>query len=90
MFLAALIIGAMTTYYLGLRNGITAAGVSLAIFVAALVIPGISLYAYGAVGLGVAALALAGPKLRPKYGLDARTVGAVRATVGRVVKVLRR
>ena len=84
MILAALIIGAMSAYYLGLRNGVIAAGVSMVLFVAAAAVPGVSLYVYAAVALGLVGLATVGPKLRPKYGLDARALGALRTAVGRL------
>ncbi len=55
ILLAAIIVGAVTLYRLGLRPGMTAAVVALLAFGAAAVVPGIKLWVYL-----VAALAVAG------------------------------
>ena len=90
MVIAALIIGAMTAYYLGIRNGLLAAGAATALFVVAAVVPEAALYAYAVVVAGIVGLVALGPGLRPRYGLDARAIAALRASASRLFKTLRR
>lgn len=73
MFLAALIVGAVTAWSYGPRKGLTAAGVALALFVVAALIPALTLYIYLAIGIGVAGLAALAPR-RPQHPVTARAV----------------
>ena len=66
MLIAAAAVGLLTAYYFGLRPGMMAAGVTAALFLIALVAPGLALYAYGAVAVGVFGLLWAGPRMRRK------------------------
>lgn len=61
--LAALIIGAFTAWYLGLRAGVIAAAVSAVALLAAGIIPGMSLTVYLVLGGWVALLYFYGAKL---------------------------
>ena len=77
MLFAAIAVGLVATYYFGLRPGIAAAAATAALFLLALVAPGLALYAYVAVGLGVAGLVTVGPKVRRK-GSPAQLAGWAR------------
>ena len=66
MLIAALAVGLLTAYYFGVRPGMVAAGATAALFLIALVAPGLALYAYGAVAVGVFGLLWAGPRMRRK------------------------
>jgi hypothetical protein len=60
---AALIVGALTAWYLGVRAGIIAAIATAVALVVALVVPGMSLAVYALVIAWAAALYFFGPKL---------------------------
>jgi hypothetical protein len=62
MILAALVVGAVTAFYYGLRPGALAAGVTFGVFLAAAVVPALALWAYLAVGGGVATVLALGPR----------------------------
>lgn len=62
MLIAALLVGAVTAFYFGLRSGLVAAGATFVLFLAATVVPGIAFWAYAAVGLGVIGVCTIGPK----------------------------
>src|SRR5688500_7914561 len=66
MLIAALAVGLLTAYYFGVRPGLVAGGATAALFVIAMVAPVVALYAYVVVGVGVAGLLFAGPRLRRK------------------------
>ena len=66
MLIAALAVGLLTAYYFGVRPGMAAAGTTAALFLLALVAPGVALYAYAAVAVGVFGLLWAGPRMRRK------------------------
>ncbi|HUS66187.1 MAG TPA: hypothetical protein VMZ28_16655 [Kofleriaceae bacterium] len=65
MLIAALAVGLLTAYYFGVRPGMVAAGTTVALCLVALV-PGLALYAYGAMAVGVFGLLWAGPRMRRK------------------------
>lgn len=65
MLIAALLIGLVTAYYFGTRAGAWAAGAAVALMLAAW-IPGLRLYAYLGLGLGIAALVTVAPKVKRK------------------------
>jgi|SRR5690349_9302051 len=65
MLIAALAVGLVTAYYFGVRPGMFAAGATVALCLVALV-PGLALYAYGAMAVGVFGLLWAGPRMRRK------------------------
>lgn len=66
--IAALIVGALTAWYLGLRTGIFAAIATAIALVIAMVVPGMSLAVYALVIAWAAALYYFGPKLGKKGG----------------------
>ena len=84
--IAALIVGALTAWYLGLRVGIIAAIATAIALVIAMVVPGMSLAVYALVIAWVAALYFLGPKLGAKgIGKTATGLGwmgTVSGTVG--------
>jgi hypothetical protein len=63
MLIAAVAVGALAAYYFGLQAGIWAAAAAAALVLAAMV-PGLALYAYGVLAVGVGAIAWLGPKLK--------------------------
>jgi hypothetical protein len=66
MLIAAAAVGLIAAYYFGMRPGMVAAGTTAALFLLAMVIPGLAIYAYGAVAAGVFGLLWAGPRMRRK------------------------
>ncbi|MGN6108682.1 MAG: hypothetical protein ACTHU0_26485 [Kofleriaceae bacterium] len=64
--LPALIVGALTAWYLGLRTGIIAAGVTFAALLAAEFVPGLKLAVYALVIAWSTALYFLGAKLTGK------------------------
>jgi hypothetical protein len=77
MLVAAIAVGLLATYYFGLRPGVVAAAATAGLLLLALVVPPLSLYAYVAVGLGVAGLVTIGPRVRRK-GSPAQLAGFAR------------
>jgi hypothetical protein len=67
--LAALVVGGLTAWYLGLQAGIIAAVVTAAALVLAAVVPGLTLAVYVLVISWSAALYFLGPKLSKGRGL---------------------
>lgn len=63
MILAALVIGALTAYYFGLRKGAIAAVASAVLFVYALFVPSQAMWVYGGVAAAVGGLLLVGPRM---------------------------
>lgn len=66
MILAAIVIGLITAYYLGLKAGGIAAAGSMLLFVIAQVVPGATMWAYAIVAVGLLALFAFGPKLQKR------------------------
>ena len=66
--LPALIVGALTAWYLGLRLGVIVAIVTFAMLIAANFIPGMTLMVYGLVIAWSAALYFFGPKISKASG----------------------
>ena len=89
MLIAAALVGLLTAYYFGLRPGMVAAGVTAALFLVATMAPNLAIFAYGAVGVGVGALCIVGPKLRRK-GTPAQVSFAARAGVAEVMRRYRK
>jgi hypothetical protein len=61
MFLAAILVGLLTAYYLGVRAGIVAAATAAGLFLLAALMPPLKLIAYALVAVGVAGVCLVGP-----------------------------
>ena len=74
--IAALIVGGLTAWYLGLRAGIIAAVATAVALVVANVVPGMSLAVYALVIAWAAALYFLGPKLGKKGGGPSGWIGA--------------
>jgi len=89
MLIAALLVGLLTAYYFGVRHGMAAAGATAALFLVAMVAPHLAIFAYGAVGVGVGAVCIVGPKLRRK-GTPAQMTFAARAGVTEVMRRYRK
>lgn len=66
MLFAALAVGLLAAYYFGVRPGMMAAGATAVLFVLAMIVPGLAVYAYGVVAVGVVGLMWAGPRMRKK------------------------
>jgi hypothetical protein len=77
MLVAALIVGALTAYYFGLRLGMYAAAATAGALFATLVIPGVTWMVYGAIAVTMVGLVYLGPK----YG-KAAGVSGMRHAVG--------
>jgi len=67
--LAALVVGALTAWYLGLQTGVIAAVVTAAALIIATVVPGLTLTIYVVVIGWSAALYFLGPKISKGKGL---------------------
>ena len=76
MFIAAALVGLVTAYYFGLRTGWIAAAATLALFVAAVFMPGRALYFYGAVLAGLGGVLVVGPRLPSRENHRQDLVGA--------------
>lgn len=63
MLIAACCIGLLCAYHFGLRVGIIGAGVTLVLFVAALVVPAYAVHIYVTVALGVVGVCVVGPRV---------------------------
>ena len=89
MFIAAILVGGLTAFYFGVRPGVMAAGASLVAFLAAAIVPGVSLWAYVVVGLGVGGVLVLGPRRAdPTHAARAskllrRGMAVIRARLGR-------
>lgn len=77
MILLALIVFAVTAWFVGLRAGGIAGGISFAALIAAQVVPGTALFVYGLHVVFIAGMVWVGPRLSrlrkpaPKAGLAA-------------------
>lgn len=85
MVIAALLVGLLVAYYFGLRPGMMAAGTTAALCLVAMVAPHLAIFAYGAIGVGVGAVCMLGPKLRRKK-TPAQMTFAARAGVAEVMR----
>jgi hypothetical protein len=71
MLVAALIMGALTAYYFGLRLGVYAAAATAGALFATIVIPGMTWLVYGAIAVSMVGLVYLGPR----YGKAAGVTG---------------
>lgn len=88
MLIAALGVGLFTAYYFGVQAGIWAAAVAAGLLIAAMV-PGLSLYAYAALIVGVGIVAVVGPR-RAKKTPVAGYVGLAKGMAQRALAQLRK
>jgi hypothetical protein len=88
MLLAALIVGGLTAYWLGLQRGLWAAVATFALLLVALFVPALAQPIHVLLAVGVLAVFIVGSKQqRPADAV--RATRWVRATVGRVVAIVR-
>jgi hypothetical protein len=74
MLIAALVVGALTAFYFGIKWGVYAAAAALALLAAAMVVPGLTFWAYAAIGLGVIGVVTIGPRrAKPTQAFQAYT-----------------
>jgi hypothetical protein len=66
MLVASLIVGLLGVWYLGLRAGMYAAGITAALLLLAMVAPQLRLYCYGALIVGVVGMGLISKKVATK------------------------
>ena len=81
----AIIVGALTAWYLGLRFGVIVAVITAAALLVATVVPGMSLTVYALVIAWVAALYFFGPKISKasgNKGLGGGLLGGITGSVG--------
>lgn len=75
MIFAAILVGLLTAYYLGVRAGTIAAAVAGGLFLVAAFVPPLKLIAYALVGVGVAGVCVVGPRhQRPEAKQQAQDV----------------
>ena len=79
--IAALIVGALTAWYLGLRLGIIVAVLTAGALLLAMVVPGMSITVYALVIAWAAALYFFGPRISKASGKSG-PFGGIGATVG--------
>jgi hypothetical protein len=88
--LPALIVGALTAWYLGLKLGLIVAGITFGAIVVASVVPGMTITVYVLVAAWCALLYFFGARIRAQNGSSvagqaARMTGSAMGTVGRWV-----
>lgn len=83
MLVAALIVGVLAAYYLGLRAGAWAAGATAILFMVAMVAPRAAILAYGVVAAGLVGLCWIGPKLK-RPADSTRAFGAAKRLASRL------
>ncbi len=90
MILGALVIGALTAYYFGLRAGAFAAVGSAGLFFIGLFMPSKLLYTYGLVGVFVTGVLVIGPRMPGRQKKKADFVRLSRRSVGKALKFYRK
>jgi hypothetical protein len=88
MLLAALIVGGLTAYWLGLRPGAWAAVATLAVLLVASLVPPLALFLHVALAVGVLAVCIAGAR-RERPADAVRAVRWVRSTISRLAFLAR-
>ncbi len=88
MLLAALIVGGLTAYWLGLRPGAWAAAGTFALLLVAAFVPPLALLIHLGLAAGVLAICVVGAR-RPRPTDAVQATRWARATVGRVVTLVR-
>lgn len=90
MILGALVIGAITAYYFGLRVGAFAAAGAAGLFVLGIVMPGKLLWSYGLVGAFVTGVLVVGPRLPGRQQKKADFLKLTRKSTGKVLRFYRK
>jgi hypothetical protein len=88
MLLAALIVGGLTAYWLGLRQGVWAAVATFVLLLVAASVPPLAMAIHVLLAVGVVLVCLVGAK-RERPADAVRATRWVRATLGRVVMLVR-
>lgn len=83
---AALIVGAMTAWYLGVKPGVTAAALTAAALLVATIVPGLTLTVYALVIAWVAALYFFGSKIASEVGGATGIASRLMGGIGRLLK----
>jgi hypothetical protein len=94
MLIAALVVGLITAYHMGVKVGAYAAGVAGALFLLAMLAPDYAIPIYVSVCVGVIGVCFAGPKVSAKLGIkqpdSVRAMQWTRKQVGRVTDLWKR
>jgi hypothetical protein len=90
MIIAALVIGAITAYYFGLRVGAAAILGSFGLFVLGIVMPSKLLWTYGLVGSYTLGVLVVGPRLPGRKESKADFLRLVRKGSGKVLGLVRK
>ncbi|MCP4444212.1 MAG: hypothetical protein GY811_02555 [Myxococcales bacterium] len=90
MILGALVIGAITAYYFGVRVGVYAAVASVGLFVLGIVMPSKLLWTYGLVGAFVVGVLVIGPRLPGRQENKADFLKATRSGMGKAMRLYRK
>ena len=90
MLIAAIVVGLVTAYHLGIRAGMLGAATAAGLFAAAWVIPGATLYAYVLIGVGLVGVCTLGPRFHSTSGADAKAIRAMRKAASRAYRLLKR
>jgi hypothetical protein len=90
MIIAAIVIGAITAYYFGLRVGALAAGGAFALFLVGIVMPSKLLWTYGLVGSYTLGVLVVGPRLPGRKENKADFLRLVRRGAGKVLGMYRK
>jgi hypothetical protein len=88
MLLAALIVGGLTAYWLGLRPGAWAAVATLALLMVASMVPPLAFFIHVALAVGLFAVCVLGAR-RERPADAVRATRWVRGTVGRLITLAR-
>lgn len=87
MFVAAIIIGVVCAYYLGVQAGIYGGAATLVLLLIGAAIPSLAMYAYLIVAVGLVGVCLIGPRLEKSPSNTAVMKGA-RKILGKLWKKL--
>jgi hypothetical protein len=90
MIIAALVIGAITAYYFGLRVGALAVGGSFALFLVGIIMPSKLLWTYGLVGSYTLGVLIVGPRLPGRKESKADFLRLVRRASGKLLGMYRK
>lgn len=90
MILGALVIGAITAYYFGVRAGAFAAVGAAGLFVMGIVMPSKLLWSYGFVGAFVVGVLLIGPRLPGRQEKKADFLRIARMGMGKALRLYRK
>lgn len=90
MIIGALVIGAMTAYYFGIRVGAIAAVASAGLFLMGIVMPSKLLWSYGLVGAFVVGVLVIGPRLPGRQEKKADFLRFARSGTGKALRLYRK